>query len=161
MADPVLSAMRRILYGDRREGGRTTYRAERARETALRYRPWERGKIGNVEKRISRAFDDPRKLLTTGELVRLIYANVAYDQNFHPRPVGAPLPELKSWMFSRVRRAAPTFCDRGGRSRGRGRPWLWRIRSDQYSWEVRRAKEAAQRQIKRRPSKSGHRQSNP
>ena len=83
-------------------------RSARARETALRHRPWERGRIGNIEKRISRtgAFADRDRLFTTGELVRRIYADPDYDQNFQPRKEP---PKLKSWMYDRVRRAAPTF----------------------------------------------------
>lgn len=50
----VLSAMRQLLYGGRREGGRTQYRSEKARETALRHKPWTRGRIGTIETAIAR-----------------------------------------------------------------------------------------------------------
>ena len=162
MADRVLSAMRRLLYGDRREGGERTGRTK-ARETALRYRPWKRGKIGNIEKRISRAFDDPHEHFTTGELVRLIYANVAYDQNFHPRPEGAPLPELITWMFGRVRRGARlrfaiAWADREAVvSHAYGA--FDRINTGAGPRKLRNARSSVA--ISRGASKSGHRQGNP
>ena len=101
--------LRRLLYGLQRQFQDGPARSARARETALRHRPWERGRIGNIEKRISRAgaFADRDRLFTTGELVRRIYADPDYDQNFRPRKEP---PKLKSWMYDRVRRAAPTFA---------------------------------------------------
>lgn len=139
----------RLLGGDRRNYRDTPARSARAKAIVQRTRPWERGRIGNIEKRISREGTFANKLFETGELARAIYCNPDYDQNYRPRE--APPPKLKSWMLARIRRAAPTFCDRVGRSTGRGRAWLWRIRPD-YWWEVRRAKEA---------QKPGHRQGNP
>ena len=80
------------------------------------------------------------KLFTTGELARLIYANPTWDQDLQHRKEGDPPPKLRSWMYDRVRRAASTFADRVGRSTGRGRAWLWRVRPDQHWWDVRRVK---------------------
>ena len=81
-----------------------------------------------------------RAKATTGELARAIYAHPTWDQDFRLRKEGDPPPKLKSWQYDRVRRAAPTFADRVGRSTGRGQPWLWRVRPDQYWWDVRRVK---------------------
>jgi hypothetical protein len=65
-------------------------------------------------------FADRDKLFTTGELARAIYADPMWDQDFRLRDKGAPPPTIKSWQYDRVRRAAPTFADRVGRSTGMG-----------------------------------------
>ena len=104
------------------------------------------GPIGKIEKQIHRTMSlgslgpQGKREFTTGGLARAIYAHPTWDQDFRLRDKGAPPPKLKSWQYDRVRRAAPTFADRVGRSTGRGRPWLWRVRPDQYWWDVRRVK---------------------
>ena len=62
---------------------------------------------------------------TTGELARAIYTNPTWDQNCRPREDGEPAPPIKSWMLSRVRKAAAAFADPVGRV-GHGHAILWR-----------------------------------
>jgi hypothetical protein len=83
---------------------------------------------------------DRDKLFSTGELARVIYANPVWDQNCNLREKGEELPNLKSWHYLAIRKAAPTFADCVGRSSARGRPWLWRLRPDQFFDDARRAK---------------------
>jgi hypothetical protein len=129
-------------------------RSARARATALRHRPWESGRIGKIERHVSRKLmcADQYKLFSTGELARPVYADRTWDQDFRLRKEGDPPPKIKSWMYDRVRRAAPNFADKAGRSTGRGRPWLWRIRPNQYWADVRRAKSKRQRAYAENPS---------
>ena len=136
---------RRALYGLQRQFQDTPTRSARAKDTIQRSRPWEAARIGKIEKQISRegVFAASGKLLTTGDLARTIYANPVWDQDFNLRKEGEKPPKLKSWQYDRVRRAAPTFADRVGRAASKGRPWLWRVRPDQFWSEARRAKEAA------------------
>ena len=123
--------------------GTTADRTARARNTIRRSRPWERGRIGNIETEIWGEMifgGDREKLFTTGELARVIYANPVWDQNCNLREKGEKLPKLKSWHYLAIRKAAPTFADCVGRSSARGRPWLWRLRPDQFFDDARRAK---------------------
>jgi hypothetical protein len=75
---------------------------------------------------------------TTGELARLIYTNPLLHKVFGK---GEAPPKLKSWQYDRIKRAAPTFADRVGRSTSKGRPWLWRLREECF-WDARRKKTA-------------------
>ena len=134
--------LRRFLYGIRRQFQAIPARSARARETALRHRPWERGRIGKIEERIRRETMFAGKLeFTTGELARLVYCNAAFDVDFNLRKKGDPPPKLKSWQYDRIRRAAWAFADRVGRSNTRGNPYLWRVR-DEFWDDVRRRKRA-------------------
>jgi hypothetical protein len=134
--------LRRFLYGIRRQFQDIPARSARARETALRHRPWERGRIGKIEERIRRETMFAGKLeFTTGELARLVYCNPAFDVDFNLRKKGDPPPKLKSWQYDRIRRAAWAFADRVGRSNTRGNPYLWRVR-DEFWDDVRRRKSA-------------------
>lgn len=99
--------------------------------------------VSQVEKHVSRvSFSSLRKRdLTTGELVRLIYCNTTWDQDFNLRKKGDPPLRVEHWMYERIRKAAPTFADRVGPSTGHGRPWVWRLRAD-YFHDVRKQKRA-------------------
>ena len=135
--------LRRALYGLQRQFQDTPDRSARARNTIRRARPWESGRIGNIETQICGEMifgGDRDKLFTTGELARAIYANPVWDQNCNLRKRGEKLPKLKSWHYLAIRKAAPTFADCMGRSSARGRPWLWRLRPDQFFDDARRAK---------------------
>ena len=138
--------LRRVLYGIRRQFGDRPARSARAKATIRCTRPWETDRIGKIEKQIDRTMSvgslgrQRKRVFTTGELARAIYAHPTWVQDFRLRKEGDPPPKLKSWQYDRVRRAAPTFADRVGRSTGRGQPWLWRVRPDQYWWDVRRVK---------------------
>ena len=134
--------LQRLRYSLQRQFQDTPVRSARARATIRRSRPWEAGRIGNIEKLISQTmtFAERDKLFTTGELARAIYANPVWDQNCNLRKRGEKLPKLKSWHYLAIRKAAPTFADCMGRSSARGRPCLWRLRPDQFFDDVRRAK---------------------
>ena len=112
---------------------------QRGRNLA-KLKPWEAGRIGKIEKQVHEKNAVERRDFTTGELVRLIYCSRHWDQDFNWRKDGDPSPKVKHWMYERVRKAAPTFADRVGRSTGRGRAVLWRIRPNQYWVDVRARK---------------------
>ena len=139
--------LQRLRYSLQRQFQDTRVRSARARATILRSRPWEAGRIGNIEKLISQTmtFAERDKLFTTGELARTIYANPVWDQNCNLREKGEKLPKLKSWHYLAIRKAAPTFADCVDRSSARGRPWLWRLRPDQFFDDARRAKTLSRR----------------
>ena len=83
---------------------------------------------------------DRDKLFSTGELARVIYANPVWDQNCNLREKGEKLPKLRAgtiWRLGRLLRPLQTVL---ARSSARGRPWLWRLRPDQFFDDARRAK---------------------
>ena len=137
----VPTRLQRLAFGIRRNFRDSEARSARGRATALKHRLWEHGRIGSIERHVSRIMTSGPlgKDYTTGELARAIYANPAWDQNCWPREDGEPVPPIKSWMLSRVRKAAAAFADPVGRV-GHGHAILWRARPDQYWWNVRRAK---------------------
>jgi hypothetical protein len=139
----------RLRYGIRRDFQDIPSRSARARASISRVRPWESARIGNIETQIFRemVFGGNRedRLFTTGELARAIYAHPVWDQNFRLRGKGEKVPELKSWHYLAIRKAAPTFADCVGRSIARGRPWLWRLRPGQFFDDARRAKTLSRR----------------
>jgi hypothetical protein len=85
-SDDIRAALR-FLYGIRRQFRDGPARSARAKATIRRTRPWESGRIGKIEKHISRkmTFAPKDKLFTTGELARAIYANPTWDQDFNLR----------------------------------------------------------------------------
>jgi hypothetical protein len=89
---------------------------------------------------------------TTGELARLIYCDPLLHKLFGK---GGPPPKVKHWQYERVRKAAPTFADRVGRSTGRGRPVIWRLRPNQYLPEIRQRK-PAERAMQRKSQQKGN-----
>ena len=107
--------LRRALYGLQRQFQDTPDRSARARNTIRRSRPWERGRIGNIETQIFRemVFGGNRedRLFTTGELARVIYANPVWDQNCNLREKGEKLPKLRAgtiWRLGRLLRPLQT-----------------------------------------------------
>jgi hypothetical protein len=104
----------KLLRGQQRKPrSDSTAQSARARETIKRTRPWESARIGNIETVIARimTFADPNKLFTTTELAIAVYANPKWDQNFNFRKKGEKPPQLKSWHYLAIRKAAPTFAD--------------------------------------------------
>jgi hypothetical protein len=129
----VPKRLQRLAFGTRRNFRDSEARSARGRATALKRRPWENGRIGSIERHVSRisASGPEGKDCTTGELARAIYANPTWDQNCRPREDGEPVPPIKSWMLSRIRKAAAAFADPVGKV-GHGHAILWRARPDQY-----------------------------
>ena len=104
--------LQRLRYSLQRQFQDTPVRSARARATIRRSRPWEAGRIGNIEKLISQTmiFAERDKLFTTGELARAIYANPVWDQNCNLRKRGEKLPKLKSWRYLAIRKACSNVC---------------------------------------------------
>lgn len=78
-----------------------TRQVQRGRDLA-RLRPWEFVRIGKIEKQVHRKMLFEKRDFTTGELVRLIYCNRHWDQDFNLRKDGDPPPKVKHWMYERV-----------------------------------------------------------
>src|SRR6476659_9194401 len=98
--------MNRLLYGIKRNFNDLPERSRRSRETIKKTKPWTRGRIGNIEKLISRRMIMSGRVMSTGELARLIYCSPTHDQRFRRRTPVEPPPELKSWMYMAIRKAA-------------------------------------------------------
>jgi hypothetical protein len=135
------AAMR--LMGYKRQYSDPAGQSARSRATISKHKPWLRGRIGKIEKRISRHLY-AGAVFSNGELTRLIYCDPKWDQNFRMRPDGATTPKPKSWQYLQVRKAAPTFADCLGRSDTLpGHPYMWRLRKDLTYWfDIRREKAA-------------------
>jgi hypothetical protein len=140
------ASLRKFLrgaLGGSRDYGDLPARAERARKTIARTKPWQSGRIGKIENRIYTALVFGRGTITTSELARAIYCD--------PRR-GEPPPKLKKWMCDQVALAAPTFAICVGRAKTRGRPLLWQLPpKDRYFFDVRqeKARAGARRKTKR------------
>jgi hypothetical protein len=146
----MASRLRLLLLGRHPQYRDTPARSARAKAIVAEHRPWEGGRIGKIETAIARITIMGDRDWTTAELAREIYAHPTWDQDFNFRN-GAPPPKLKSWMYDRVRRAAPTFCTCVGRSTAKGTPWLWRPKPGLFFCDVRaekRVRDAERRKAK-------------
>ena len=136
---------RRVLYGLQRQFQDTPARSARAEgpsgvcglgspagSARSRSRSVGRGRVAVVA-----------SCSRLGTLARAIYANPIWDQDFNLRKKGRSRPNLRAGNTIAFGRAAPTFADCVGRSTSPGRPWLWRVRSDQFWWNVRRREDRA------------------
>jgi hypothetical protein len=141
----TIRLMQQMLFG-KSTGSPRPSQAPHSREVALKHRIWESGRIGKVERAISRK-TEAGKVYTTGELVRAVYRDRFYNDDLNAPPI-----EIKSYHYQRIRKSAPTFMDCVGRDEHKpGRPWLWMAR-DEYFPAVRARK--TQRDKIRRQSAS-------
>ena len=113
-----------------------------AREHAKRYRIWDSGRIGKIERAVSRAVE-PGRTYTTGQLVRAVYHDRFYNNDLNAAPI-----ELKSYHYLQIRKSAPTFMDCIGRDNHRpGKPYLWMARNEYF--HAVRARKTARDRIRR------------
>jgi hypothetical protein len=131
----------------------TPEQRQRGRDLA-KYKPWARGRIGGLERRIHGAVvsAEIKKVLpfTTGFVVREVYMGVG-GRSKEPR--------IKRWMYDNIKRALPTYAVRIGRGNGHGSPVLWMPKPGdaRYSSVVRKLKEKeyARRKGQSTPPRAG------
>ena len=139
----VLRLMQRVLFG-KAAGSPRPSQVPYARAHAIKYRIWESGRIGKIERAISREASEPGRVYTTGELTRAIY-----HDRFYANDLNAPPIELKSYHYLQIRNSAPAFLDCVGRDNHRaGRPYLWKARNESF-YTVRARKTQRDRLIRR------------
>lgn len=129
----VIKLMQQMLFG-KSAGTPRPEQVPYTREHAKRYRIWDHGRIGKIECAVSRAVE-PGRTYTTGQLVRAVYHNRFYSDDWDAPPI-----ELKSYHYLQIRKSAPTFMDCIGRDNRRpGKPYLW-IARQEYFHDVRARK---------------------
>jgi hypothetical protein len=128
---------------------------ERLRRTGqglARYRPWARGRIGSLERRVHSALILAEHAglgpVTTGWIVREVYLGP------HGRMArrGVPEPKLEHWMYKEIRRACETYAVRIARGIGRGSSIFWKLKEGdaRYAEVIRKRKAAAYARRKRK-----------
>jgi hypothetical protein len=122
----IIRAMQQILFGKSTRSPRPS-QAPHSREVALKHRIWESGRIGKIERAISRETEAGR-VYTTGQLTRAVY-----HDRFYGGDLNAPPIELKSYHYLQIRNSAPTFLDCIGRdNHAPGKPYLWMARNEDF-----------------------------
>ena len=123
----IIRTMQQMLFG-KSTGTPRPEQAPYAREHAKRYRIWDNGRIGRIERSISRAVE-PGRVYTTGELARAVY-----HDRFYARDLNAPPIELKSYHYLQIRkRSALAFLECIGRDEhAPGRPYLFMARNEYF-----------------------------
>jgi hypothetical protein len=129
--------------------------SERGRGFA-RFKPWARGRIGGLERRVHVALihAEVNKVspVTTGYLVRQIYLGIGGRKS---RLLDKDA-KIERWMYGNVRKAAETYAVRIGRGVGHGSPILWQLKKDDavYSNVIRKRKAAEYAKRKRKAERS-------
>ena len=81
----VIKAMQRMLFG-KSTGTPRPEQIPYTREHAKRYRIWDSGRIGKIERAVSRAVE-PGRTYTTGQLVRAVYHDCFYSDDLNAPPI--------------------------------------------------------------------------
>jgi hypothetical protein len=127
--------------------------SERGRNLA-RFKPWARGRIGGLERRVHGALihAEVNKVspVTTGWLVRQVYLGIGGRKSRFLEK-DAPPPKIERWMYGNVRKAAETYAVRIGRGNGHGSPILWQLKEGDavYASVIRKKKALAYARRKR------------
>jgi hypothetical protein len=113
-----------------------------------RFRGWERGRIGSLERRVHGALihAEHHKLapVSTGWILRQVYLGLG------GRKAKGPDPKLEHWMYKEIRRACETYAVRFARGIGRGSPILWKLKEGDATYAAVIRKRKAQAYARRR-----------